>query len=308
VSPDTRHTLIVEAAAGGQRLDHYVAAALPGYSRSRLQSWIRGGRVTVNGAPAKPSAVLHGGEKVCVEPAAPPPLRAFAEDLPVAVLYEDASVIVVNKPAGMVVHLGAGNPAGTLVNALLHRFGELSGAGGEDRPGIVHRIDRDTSGVLVVARNDAAHRALAAQFAVRTVEKEYLALAHGSFALDSGRVETPIARDPNNRLRMTARLKAGRAAITEYQVLKRYERCTYLLVRILTGRTHQIRVHMSSIGHPLVGDKLYGAPSRVPGIPELDRFFLHARSLAFVSPATAQRVCVEAPLPDGLERVLATLL
>lgn len=307
MSASERRRLRVEAVAAGQRLDHYLTAALPEYTRSRLQSWIREGRVTVNGAAVKSSSILRGGDEISVEPAAPPPLRAFAEDLPVEVLYEDPSVIVVNKPAGMVVHMGAGNRSGTLVNALLHRFGELSGAGGEERPGIVHRIDRETSGVLVVARNDQAHRSLAGQFAGRTVEKEYLALAHGVIRLDAGRIEKPIARDPKNRLRMTARLPAGRAAASEYTVLKRYERCTYLSVRILTGRTHQIRVHMSAIGHPLVGDKLYGAPSRVPGIPAMDRFFLHSHRLTFTSPATGGRVIVEAPLPEDLERALASL-
>lgn len=307
MSEPARHALQVEAAAAGRRVDHYLTAALPEYSRSRIQSWIRDGRVRVNGAAVKASAVLRGGDEVVVEPAAPPPLRAFAEDLPVEVLYEDASVVVVNKPAGMVVHMGAGNHSGTLVNALLHRFGELSREGGEERPGIVHRIDRETSGVLAVARNDAAHRALAAQFADRTVEKEYLALVHGVVQLDSGRIEKPIARDPNNRLRMTARLGAGRTAITEYAVLRRYERCTYLSVRILTGRTHQIRVHMSSTGHALVGDRLYGAPARVPGIPRMERFFLHSHSLAFTSPATGERVRVEAPLPEDLTAVLAGL-
>ncbi|MEP7362296.1 MAG: RluA family pseudouridine synthase [Acidobacteriota bacterium] len=307
MSEGARRRLQVEATAGGQRVDHYLSAALPEYSRSRLQAWIGAGRVTVNGAAVKASAVLRGGEEIWVEPAAAAPLRAFAEDLPVAMLYEDASVVVVNKPAGMVVHMGAGNHAGTLVNALLHRFGELSGAGGEERPGIVHRIDRETSGVLVVARNDQAHRALSEQFAGRTVEKEYLALVHGVVKLESGRIEKPIARDPNNRLRMTSRLESGRAAISEYKVLKRFERCTYVSVRILTGRTHQIRVHMSSIGHPLVGDKLYGAPPRVPGIPQMDRFFLHSHSLTFVSPATGGRICVEAPLPEDLERALAGL-
>ena len=307
MSDGERRRLVVEPAAGGQRVDHYLSAALPEYSRSRMQSWIRDGRVTVGGTAVKASAVLRGGEEVCVEPAAAAPLRAFAEDLPLEVLYEDSSVVAVNKPAGMVVHMGAGNHAGTLVNALLHRVGELSGAGGEERPGIVHRIDRETSGVLIAARNDQAHRALSEQFAERTVEKEYLALVHGLVKLDSGRIEKPIARDPKNRLRMTSRLAAGRAAISEYKVLRRFERCTYVSVRILTGRTHQIRVHMSSIGHPLVGDKLYGAPGRVPGVPHMDRFFLHSYRLEFTSPSTGRRVEVVAPLPEDLERVLAGL-
>lgn len=302
------HILRASPGAAGQRLDHYLAAALPDFSRSRLQAWIREGRVAVSGSPARASMVLRGGEEIVVTPAALPPLRAFAEDLPLEIVYEDAAAIVVNKPSGMVVHMGAGNHAGTLVNALLHRFGSLSSEGGEERPGIVHRIDRETSGLLVVARTDAAHRALAAQFAARTVDKAYLALVHGVPPLDSGRIDKPIARDPNNRLRMTTRLAQGRAALTEYRVLRRYERCAYLSVRILTGRTHQIRVHMSSLGHPLVGDKLYGAPAAVPGIPALDRFFLHSHRLAFTSPASGQRVSLEAPLPPQLEAVLAALL
>lgn len=308
MSGDSEHILRASPGAAGQRLDHYLAAALPDFSRSRLQAWIRAGRVAVSGSAAKASFVLRGGEEIVVTPASLPPLRAFAEDLPLEVVYEDPAAIVVDKPSGMVVHMGAGNHAGTLVNALLHRFGALSSEGGEERPGIVHRIDRETSGLLVVARTDTAHRALAAQFAARTVDKEYLALVHGVLPLDSGRIDKPIARDPNNRLRMTTRLAQGRAALTEYSVLRRYERCTYISVKILTGRTHQIRVHMSSLGHPLVGDRLYGAPPNVPGIPALERFFLHSHRLAFTSPATAERVSLEAPLPPQLEAVLAALL
>lgn len=302
------HQIRVDAVQAGQRLDHVLAAALPQYSRSRLQAWIRAGRVTVNGATAKASDTLRGGEELCVTPAAPPPLRAYAEDLPLRVVYEDAAAVVVDKPAGMVVHMGAGRHEGTLVNALLHRFGGLSAEGGQERPGIVHRIDRETSGLLVVARTDEAHRALAAQFAARTVGKEYLALVHGVVKADAGRVEKPIARDPNNRLRMTWRLETGRAAVSEYRVLRRYERCTFLSIRILTGRTHQIRVHMSSLGHPLVGDRLYGAPMNAPGIPPPGRVFLHAHRLEFDSPAAGGRVRVESPLPEELERILAGLL
>lgn len=302
------HEFRVEPGQAGQRLDHLLAAALPQYSRSRLQAWIREGRVTVNGATAKASETVREGEELRVTPAAPPPLRAFAEDLPLRVVYEDAAAIVVDKPAGMVVHMGAGRHEGTLVNALLHRFGQLPAEGGEDRPGIVHRIDRETSGLLVVARTVAAHRALAAQFAARTVEKEYLALVHGVVKADAGRVDKPIARDPNNRLRMTWRLETGRASLSEYRVLRRYERCTYVSVRILTGRTHQIRVHMRSLGHPLVGDRLYGAPANTPGIPPPGRVFLHSHRLAFDSPATGARIRAEAPLPGELERVLAGLL
>lgn len=286
----------------GERLDQFLQTQLPQYSRSRLQDWIKAGRVLVDGHPAKPSYALRGTERISVEPEAPPPLKAFAEDIPVNVLYVDDDVIAIDKPAGMVVHAGAGRHSGTLTNALLHRFGQLSNLSGEDRPGIVHRIDRDTSGVLLVARNDAAHRSLAAQFASREVEKIYHALVQGNVRQMEGRIDRMIARDPVRRTRMTARLEAGRTALTHYRVLERFERFTYLEVRIGTGRTHQIRVHLSSIGHPVAGDTLYGAAAAKYG-----RFFLHARRITFRQPTTGNSVTVEAPLPEELERWLADL-
>jgi 23S rRNA pseudouridine1911/1915/1917 synthase len=279
----------------GQRLDHYLQNRFPQYSRSRLQEWIKAGRVLVNGAAAKASHVVRGGEDIQVEPAELPPLKAVAEDIPLDILYEDEAVIAVNKPAGMIVHAGAGTHSGTLTNALVHRFGKLSQLGGEMRPGIVHRLDRYTSGVILVARNDAAHQALAKQFATRTVEKIYLALVHGRVAADEGRITAPIARDPIRRTRMTTRVASGRSAITSYRVLRRFEDFTYVEVKIGTGRTHQIRVHFASIGHPVAGDKLYGAPPSDAG-----RYFLHAARITFTSPATGQRVTVAAPLPDEL--------
>jgi 23S rRNA pseudouridine1911/1915/1917 synthase len=288
------------AGEAGKRLDHFLQEQLPQFSRSRLQSWTKEGRVLVNGAAAKPSLILHGGEQVDVSPAASAPLLAAPEDLPLEILYQDASVIAINKPAGLVVHAGAGAHSGTLVNRLVHHFAALSQVGGDLRPGIVHRLDKGTSGVLLVARNDAAHRSLAAQFADRTVEKTYLALVHGKVRNEQGRVTAPIARDPVRRIRMTTRLATGRSALTEHRVLRRFEKFTYLEVRIGTGRTHQIRVHLSSIGHPVAGDKLYGAPPA-------ERIFLHAWRIAFTSPATNQRVNVEAPLPVELTLWLATL-
>ena len=288
---------LTTAADAAKRLDHYLQERLASYSRSRLQSWIRDGRVRVNGDQAKASASLRGGERIEVSPAEPAPLQAAPEDLPVEVLYEDPAVLAINKPAGLVVHAGAGTHSGTLVNRLVHRFGSLSQVGGEQRPGIVHRLDRGTSGVILVARTDAAHRALAAQFAERSVEKVYLALVHGRVRPDSGRIEKPIARDPVRRTRMTARLATGRRALTEFRVLRRFDAFTYLEVRIGTGRTHQIRVHLASIGHPVAGDRLYGAP-RVSGE---ERIFLHAHRIGFVSPATGNRVHVEAPLPAELD-------
>ena len=286
----------------GQRLDTYLHTRLPEFSRSRLQEWIATGRVRINGSPQKRSYLLRGAERIQVEPANPPPLHATPEDLPLEILYEDPSVIAVNKPSGMVVHSGAGVHSGTLVNALLHRFQTLSGVAGELRPGIVHRLDRFTSGVILVARTDAAHRDLAAQFSSRTVEKIYLALVHGRVKADTGRLTTPITRDPVRRTRMTSRLARGRSAITEYRVIKRFEKFSLLEVRIGTGRTHQIRVHLGSIHHPVVGDKLYGAPAS-----PLGRYFLHAHTITFTSPATQDRVTVTAPLPDELEHDLNAL-
>jgi 23S rRNA pseudouridine1911/1915/1917 synthase len=292
----------------GKRLDLFLQEQLPQYSRSRLQTWIKAGRVKISGSPARPSYRLRGGESIQVEPAELPPLRATPEDIPLKILYEDPDVVAVDKPAGMVVHAGAGCHSGTLVNALLHRFGSLSQAGGELRPGIVHRLDRYTSGVLLVARHDAAHRHLARQFAARETEKTYLALVHGRVEQDQGRIEKPIGRDPARRVRMTARLGRGRAALTEYRVLQRFAAFTLLEVRIRTGRTHQIRVHLASLGHPVVGDRLYGAPARIPGRPALGRFFLHAQRIRFVQPSSGTPVTVESSLPPELERWLAGLL
>ncbi len=293
---------VVEEAEAGQRLDHYLAARMPNFSRARIQAWIAEGRVRAGGAARKPSWKVRTGERIEVEPAEPPPLRAFPEDIPLEVLYEDESVAAVNKPAGLVVHAGAGRASGTLVNALLHRYGRLSEAGGALRPGIVHRLDKGTSGVILVARTEAAHRALAQQFASRSVEKIYLALAEGRMPAEQGVIDRPIERDSVRRTRMTARTGRGRAALTEYRVLERLPRFTLLEVRIRTGRTHQIRVHLASMGHPVAGDTLYGAAARPAGLDPLGRPWLHAWRIGFVSPATGERVTVEAPLPEELAR------
>lgn len=286
----------------GKRLDQFLRERLPQYSRARLQEWIEQGHVLVNGSPEKRSFLLKGAERIHVQPAELAPLRATAEDIPLEVLYEDSDVIAINKPAGMVVHSGAGQHSGTLVNAVLHRFGKLSSVGGDLRPGIVHRLDRFTSGVILIARNDAAHRHLAGQFASRQVEKIYLALVHGRVKKDHGSITTPIARDPVRRVRMTARLASGRQASTSYQVLKRFDKLTLVEVKIGTGRTHQIRVHLASIGHPVAGDKLYGAPPSLLG-----RYFLHARQITFTSPSTGERITVGAPLPPDLEDYLVSV-
>src|ERR1017187_6089922 len=294
-----------DRAEAGRRLDNALHGRLPQYSRSRIQEWIRNGRVLVNGAAARASYLLRGGEAIQVEPAEPAPLRAAPEEIPLTILCEDADVVAVDKPAGMVVHAGAGVHSGTLVNALLHRFGTLSAVGGEMRPGIVHRLDRYTSGVILVAKNDAAHRKLAAQFSGRHVEKVYLALVHGAVKQDSGVIDKPIARDPVHRTRMTARLRDGRPAHTEYRVTARLPGFTFLEVKIGTGRTNQIRVHLASIGHPVAGDTLYGAPAQVPGRAQLGRYFLHAHRIRFFRPADGEPVTIVSPLPQELEDWMA---
>src|SRR5215475_6551250 len=295
--------LTAESSDAGKRLDHLLHDRLPQYSRSRIQEWIKAGRVLVDGRPQRASHAVRGGEAIDVEPADPPPLHAVAEEIPLRVLYEDEDVVAIDKPAGMVVHAGAGVHSGTVVNALLHRFDTLSGVGGALRPGIVHRLDRFTSGVLLVAKNDDAHHRLAAQFAGREVRKIYLALVHGNLKQESGRIERPIARDPVRRTRMTARLDEGRAAWSEYRVLRRFEGFTLLEVRIGTGRTHQIRVHLSSIGHPVVGDTLYGAAKQ----ETLGRYFLHAHRIRFRQPSSGEEVVVVSPLAKELEEWMAGL-
>jgi 23S rRNA pseudouridine1911/1915/1917 synthase len=297
--------LIADAADAGKRLDSFVHERLPKYSRSRVQGWIKENLVQVNGAAARASYALRGSETIDLQPAEMVPLKAEAEDIPLQILYEDEDVIVIDKAAGMVVHAGAGHRDGTLVNALLHHFESLSSVNGELRPGIVHRLDRQTSGVLVVARTDAAHQALAAQFQSREVEKIYLALAHGRMEQITGRITTPIVRDPVRRTRMAAsRVGKGRAALTEYRLLEQFPLLSYLEIKIGTGRTHQIRVHLSSVRHPVYGDRLYGAPASIAGFPKLDRFFLHAHRLTFRSPSTGEIITVESPLPEELVDVL----
>jgi len=272
------------------------------YSRSRIQAWIKQDRVQVNSAAVRASYTLREGDAVSVTPADLAPLKAEPEELPLKILYQDEDVVAVDKAAGMVVHAGAGHPRGTLVNALLHHFGTLSGVSGELRPGIVHRLDRETSGVILVARTDRAHRSLAAQFQARQVEKVYLALAHGRLQPPQGRITSPIARDPVRRTRMTTKLASGRTALTDYRTLESFDGFSYLEVRIGSGRTHQIRVHLASLRHPILGDRLYGAPAS-----PLGRFFLHAHRLAFNSPSTGRRISIESPLAPELAALLARM-
>lgn len=292
----------------GKRLDLFLHERLPHFTRSRLQSWIKEGRARIDGKPARPSSIIRGTESIHFDPGTLPALKAEPEDIPLHILYDDNDLAAIDKPAGMIVHAGAGIHSGTLVNALVHHFASLSSRGGDLRPGIVHRLDRFTSGVLLIAKTDAAHQFLARQFSGREVEKIYLTLVHGVVQADHGRVEKPIARDPVHRARMTTRIARGRQAWTEYRGLGRSAGFTFLEVRIGTGRTHQIRVHLASIGHPVAGDRLYGAKSRAEAIPQPDRYFLHSHRITFARPSDGQRMTVISPLPDDLEKWKAAAL
>ena len=317
--------LIADAEAAGQRLDQFLAARLE-VSRGRVQEAIRHHDILLNGAPAKASSKLRGGERISILGLAePPPLRAMAEEIPLDIVYEDEDLAIINKPAGMMVHAGAGatddaRNRGTLVNALLHHFRSLSGVGGEMRPGIVHRLDKETSGLMVVAKNDQAHRKLAAQFAQREVGKKYLALVHGWIKKDSGTISASISRDRIRRTRMTTRHSGGRAAVSHYSVVRRLEtpfgKFTLVEVKIDTGRTHQIRVHLSSLGHPVVGDALYGAPREIgtvggkprrAGAISLARNFLHAAELELAHPCSGAKIAMKSALPEELRKFLATV-
>jgi 23S rRNA pseudouridine1911/1915/1917 synthase len=301
----------------GKRLDQFLATRLETVSRARVQEMIAEGLVLVNDAAAKASLKLRGGERVSVlGEAQRAPLKAVAEKIPLDIVYEDEDLAVINKPAGMMVHAGAGatedaRNRGTLVNALLHHLRNLSGVGGELRPGIVHRLDKETSGLIVVAKSDDAHRKLSAQFAAREVKKKYVALVHGWVKKDSGTLAQNISRDRVRRTRMTTRLEGGRAAVTHYRVVRRLDtkfgKFTLLDVKIDTGRTHQIRVHVAAMGHPVVGDTMYGAPRQARGknaVIGLQRNFLHAAELEFRHPRTGETVALKSALPEELREFL----
>jgi len=292
----------------GKRLDLLLHERLPEFTRSRLQSWIKQGRARIDGKVARSSSILRGPASIEFEPGVVPSLKAEAEEIPLQILYEDDDLAAIDKPAGMVVHSGAGIHSGTLVNAILHHFASLSKTGGDLRPGIVHRLDRFTSGVLLVAKNDAAHQFLAKQFADREVEKVYLTLVHGAVHPDHARIDKPIARDPAHRARMTTRVATGRKAWSEYRVLQRSANFTFLEVRIGTGRTHQIRVHLAGIGYPVAGDRLYGAKAKSEAIAEPARYFLHSHRITFARPSDGNRITVVSPLPDDLERWKASAM
>ena len=291
----------------GERLDTFLAGALPGHSRSQLQKLIKDGHVSgVKGLRA--STPVKTGQRFVVDLPAPEPATAVAEDLPLTILYEDADIVVIDKPAGMVVHPGAGHRSGTLVNALLHHVDDLSGVGGELRPGIVHRLDRGTSGVMIAAKNDAAHQELSRQFHDREVEKEYIALVWGLVQAGK-RIDAPIGRDPNDRQKMSTRARRARNAVTRVTWALNLRGVSLIHVAIATGRTHQIRVHLSAIGHPVVGDPTYGGVHRhvaddVRAVQRLERPFLHAARLKFTHPTDKRVMEFESPLPSDLESVI----
>jgi 23S rRNA pseudouridine1911/1915/1917 synthase len=305
-------TITVTDDNSGERLDRFLASVLPDRSRSQIQRLIKDGHVQVAGRASKPNQPVKTGQVITID--LPPPVDSALEPqaLPLDILYQDADLIVVNKPANMVVHPAAGHADGTLVNALLHHVDDLSGIGGEKRPGIVHRLDRGTSGLMVIAKNDRAHDELARQFHDREVEKEYAALVWGE-VMAGRRIDAPIGRDPSNRKKMSARARRAREAVTRIVEAEHFGRVlTLARVAIYTGRTHQIRVHLSAIGHPIVGDPLYGGVHRrVPGdvraVTHLERPFLHAASLVFTHPADGRRMTFTSDLPEDLQRVLDEL-
>lgn len=341
--------LAVAAEDAGVRLDQFLVLRLDDVSRARVQQLVEEGKIQVNGKSAKPSLRLKGTETISVlGPVELPPLKAFAEDIPLDVVYEDKDLAVINKPAGMTVHAvpGSGDDPrnrGTLVNALLHRFEKLSSGGDDLRPGIVHRLDKETSGLLIVAKNDSTHRKLSREFADRKVEKRYSALVHGWPKGDSGTIHVPVGRDRGNRTRMSIRGDGARDAISYYKVLERIDsrfgKFALVDVKIETGRTHQIRVHMASLGHPVVGDTLYGAPAVLsphtrerqrfghsvstraeakraelkkkkggePGVLKLDRNFLHAAAMRLPHPSTGRELALNVALPEELSRFLEEL-
>jgi 23S rRNA pseudouridine1911/1915/1917 synthase len=333
---DGVRSFAAEAAAAGMRLDAYLAKAIPEISRARVVLMIDAGQVIVEGEPGKAKQRLKGGELIEIEgEPRPEPLNATPEDIPLTIVYEDDDIAVVNKPAGMMVHAGTGgveHNRGTLVNALLHHFGKgLSGVGGELRPGIVHRLDKQTSGLIVVAKNDVTHRKLGEMFSEREMNKTYLALVHGQMKGEEGTVQLPISRDLVRRIRMTTKRAGGRSAVSHWKVLERVDgsfgKFTLLEVKIETGRTHQIRAHMQALGHPVVGDFLYGAPHVIKPVAavgmglksrpaatagagetlSLERNFLHAAELEFEHPRTGEVLSLQAGLSEELMELLESL-
>ena len=297
--------IFIEAKESGERIDALLAHSIPGFSRNAAQRLLDSGSVFLNGTPLRKNYKCLRGDRFEVFLPEPAESELIPQDIPLDIRFEDEDVIVVNKPRGMVVHPAPGHADGTLVNALLYHCGSsLSGIGGEKRPGIIHRIDKDTSGLLIVAKNDPAHQFLSSQLADRSLSREYEAIACGNFKEDSGTISKPIGRNPNNRLKMAVTDKNARPALTRWSVLNRYHGYTHIRCNLQTGRTHQIRVHLSSIGHPLLGDGLYGARCPDKG---LEGQCLHARKLKFLHPRTKEQIIIETDLPDYFLSVLSRL-
>jgi len=313
-APAATHRLTVPAGRAGERLDRYLPEALPGLSRVRVRRLIEEGRVLLSGAPARPAARLRGGEAVTVEVPPAVPLDLAAEDVPLRVLHEDPWLLVVEKPAGMVVHPAPGHTVGTLVNALLSRAGTLSGIGGVARPGIVHRLDRDTSGILVVAKTDAAHHGLSAQLSSHGMDRRYHGVVFGGPPASVGTVTTRIGRHPVHRKKMAVLPEGGRVAVTRYRRLGTFGPFSLLEFRLETGRTHQVRVHCAHLGCPIVGDDVYGRPRKIPlgkgpaaGAVAVSRFLLHAFRLAFTHPVTGEKLSFTVPDPPEFAAFLSAV-
>lgn len=300
--------LHVDGSDAGQRIDTYIAAKLSGVSRSMAKRLIESGKVTVISAGLsacpKPSYELRAGDVIEICVPAPEPPQSLPEDIPIDVVYEDSSVIVVNKPRGLVVHPAPGNRDGTLVNALLYHCGDLAGIAGVQRPGIVHRLDKDTSGLMVAAKDDHAYRSLAEQIKSRRVSRVYLAIVNGEMKADTGRIDAPIGRHPVHRKRMAVVDSGGRAAITHFEVIERFRQFTLVRCRLETGRTHQIRVHMAYIGHPVVGDPVYGRRSSAF---QISGQALHSAHLEFDHPRTGDRLAFNADMPSDMQEILSRL-
>ena len=300
-----KKTTIIECSAGGERLDVFLAAGLPGLTRNAAQKLLEAGQVRLGGVPARKAHRTSPGEVFHVEQDEPEDPCAAPQDIPLDVVFEDGDVVVVNKPRGMVVHPAPGHPDGTLVNALLaHCGGSLSGVGGVKRPGIVHRIDKDTSGLVIAAKNDRAHLALASQLSTRTLTREYDAIVRGAVKSDRGTIDAPIGRHPADRKRQAVTVRNSRPAVTHYEVVARYGAYTHVRCRLETGRTHQIRVHLAHIGHPVLGDAVYGRKKPELG---LSSQCLHARKLRFVHPSTGEPMELSAGLPGYFADALAKL-
>lgn len=300
----------------GKRLDLFLTISNPSLTRSHIQRLIEEGMVSVNGRPAKASHKIKDGEVVEMTIPEPTPIEARPEPIPLEILYEDKEVVVVNKPSGLVVHPAAGNYTGTLVNALLYHCRNLSGIGGKLRPGIVHRLDKDTTGVLVAAKSDSAHQSLAGQFKKHTIKRKYIALVHGVVKEESGRIEAEIGRHLTQRKKMSVKTRKGKAAVTRFKVIDRFDQFTLLELTLETGRTHQIRVHLSSIKHPVVGDPVYGGKERINDVKDpkvrkmikgLGRQALHAAILGFMHPESNKYMEFQAPIPDDFQKVLDIL-